>query len=185
MDSIIVLSTSNTLINSNYLARIQLNTIKGHQIFFPIPFQAYNLRPSSSGSSSEYSWKITKDSGFFNWFDYRHAAFYMEDLEKALKTVLAPSVLANLKTKTNKLLDDYDLLELFLQFNCQSPERTVLHILRSIEPKLKLSYRDENCDQKADKFTQQWCNMTLVYSFGNKAQMANLIFNYKKIKFTN
>lgn len=174
-NSIVVILSSNTLITSDYLSRIQLNTIKDHQVYFPIAFQEYNLRPGSSGLSD--SWRINKDNGLFNWFDYRHASFYLDDFEKAFKAVFPPSSLSSLST-VNQQLINYDILEVFLQSNCQSSKS--IHILRSIEPELKLRYRQEKCDLDADKYTKNWCNKTLIYSLGNKAQMANLILNYKK-----
>ena len=183
--SIIMNSKINCLMNLEFLNRVQINTIKGHQVFFPIPFLEYKLRPNDGQSSSNYlGFDIKKSNGRFNEKDFRFYSFYFDDYWKARQMIQDQFPIVNTLSDLKKDMwydSSFDIFQLFLSYNCHN-YKFKLNILRAVEPELKLRYFEFNCEeQESNLFSIQTCNESF-FSFGSASQLAQLILDYKKSK---
>ena len=65
------------------LNRVRLNTIRGMQVFFPIPFVEYlpAISNSSSTQNVDVEIEINKNVGYFDSLSYEFASFYNVDFQ--------------------------------------------------------------------------------------------------------
>lgn len=66
-------------ISNEFLNRVRMNTIIGHQLFSPIPFQQYS--PAISGISSQIL-DIHKTTGYFDPDNYNFLSFIVRDYKE-------------------------------------------------------------------------------------------------------
>ena len=69
-----------------FLKRVRLNTIQGHQVFFPIPFVAYSPLVHSDKMSDTLeqtlrTLDITRSQGYFDNDFFTVCSFYNEDYQ--------------------------------------------------------------------------------------------------------
>lgn len=66
-------------IKPEFLNRIRLNTIRGAQVFFPIPFSEYS--PTITNAVPHEEIEINKNNGYFDSHSYEFFAFYNSDFQ--------------------------------------------------------------------------------------------------------
>jgi hypothetical protein len=169
-----------------FLDHVCLNTIRGFQVFFPIPFVEFKrfsprsdnktnsgrVFPNSNHintisqpyfsdelhlNNNSSSFEISKNYGFFDTTDFTVAAFYGSDF-------LA------LRSDQQKCSD---LTNCFLSQNG-------LHVLRSVEPSLRIPYHNVNCTLlygNRSSLLLERCLKHKRWKMGTRAQLANLFFS--------
>lgn len=183
-NSIIMNCKSNCLLSLDFLKRVRMNTIKGHQVFFPIPFVEYQLRPKDGQRlSNNYDFDINKLNGRFDINDYRFYSFHFDDYWKARAMIVNQLPIAdNVKDLKRDVWYDsrLDLMQLFLNYNCQN-QQSKLNIFRAIEPELKLKHFKMDChQQESNVISIQNCNQSNLYSIGSTFQLSRIISEYKR-----
>lgn len=175
-ESLILMCQSNMDLKQDYLNRVRMNTILGWQVFSPIPFSEYH--PDivfSSTNTRPKELDINKTYGHYDTRDISHIAFYARDYTTARKKIedRIPIIrtdrdidsVMNIKHNSQSSLPS-SLYGMFV--NARS-----LHILRAVEPGLRLHYRDRNCQD-----SNIHCAENRAYNLGSKSQLAQLILDY-------
>ncbi|KAI1725331.1 chondroitin n-acetylgalactosaminyltransferase domain-containing protein [Ditylenchus destructor] len=189
-----------------FLDRLRINTIRNYQVFFPIPFSEFNPIVKNAGTILNHGKDDEADS-FRERNQQKSATFLQEDLKKRIHIVNSHLAEANsakqqplVVHKTNGLFDsddfkavsiygiDYvtarsnalqnhntnsvDLIALFL-------EKSKVHILRAIEPSLRVRYHQRECNTEEGFLSIEElarCHQSQRLTLGNKGQLASLIF---------
>lgn len=165
------------------------------QVFIPIPFAEYSPKifeadqtltsQSISPSSKQFSHEsladrirrlnkdaqpasdftrpiiVHKNNGIFDVNDFSTIAMYGADYVN-----MRPRLL-------QKLTDGELILDLSSMFIGQSD----IHVLRAIEPSLKLRYHLRSCSSLLTNMDFSRCTLSQKQTIGSKAQLANLVFN--------
>ncbi len=144
-------------LESEFLNRVRLNTIRGRQAFFPIPFSEYApslVYPSNQPQPS--SIVINKNVGYFNTASFEFASFYNADLKLVLKDRNQPL--------------RRDLYELF-------SARKEFHVFRATDQAFRCRWRMvENCDKQTMEMKEE-CKMQRELGLGTKGQLASFFIN--------
>jgi hypothetical protein len=180
-DELVILVESCVEIQSDFLNRVRLNTIKGTQVFFPIPFKQYMPNIVYPTKPFPVDVEINKNYGFFNMHSFDYVAYFNSDYLSNRKYFIRDVLKSNLKEKDyGKInLENYvdDLYELF-SVNKQ------LNILRATDQSLKCRWQTSNdCVARAHKEDEyKRCLLESEKSLGTKAQLAmHLMKNYDLI----
>ncbi|XP_063219293.1 chondroitin sulfate synthase 2 isoform X2 [Bacillus rossius redtenbacheri] len=189
-DSLILMCEPNMDIRQDYLNRVRMNTILQRQVFSPIPFTEFNpdvtytFIPSRSRESD-----INKNYGHYDVHATRHISFYIKDYVTSRK--LSESIIPIIRT-------DRDISTTFLRY--QNAYRNAsnnfissiysmfisysnVHILRSVEPSLRLRYVDKSCSGLvlARNVVYDKCRQTKELSLGTRSQLAKVILDYQSL----
>jgi hypothetical protein len=172
-ESLILLASPCVELQSEFLNRVRLNTIRNTQVFFPIPF--YEYMPNIVYPSVPYPAQVDihKTVGYFNRHSYNFAAFYNSDF------IRTKSMIMKTDDKIN-FAETYpdDLYGLFAANN-------QLHILRTTDQALKCRWHlIDACVENQKRFSEeQWrCIKQRENSLGTKAQLAmHLMKNFDTI----
>lgn len=181
-ETMILQCQTNMEIHSEYLNRVRMNTIINHQIFFPIPFVQYHPKLIyRSNVPLEYV-EIKKDYGHFDLSNYDHMSFYVQDYLIARKTIekLIPIVQSDRDLLNENISAlDIDIYDMFLISKS-------VHILRAIEPALKIRFNLYKCDPKQmSKKAHNNCQSSRTNSLGTKSQLSALLLEHEQIKQKN
>uniref|UniRef100_A0AC34F7J4 Hexosyltransferase n=1 Tax=Panagrolaimus sp. ES5 TaxID=591445 RepID=A0AC34F7J4_9BILA len=176
-----------------FLDRIRINSIRHFQVFIPIPFAEFSpkiiesdhLLSSQSNNStkifsetlgdrihrlskepttlSDFTRPIVvhKNNGLFDTNDFSSISMYGVDYVN-----MRPRLL-------QKLIDGELVLDLSTMFMGQ----TDIHVLRAIEPSLKLRYHLRSCPSVLTNMDFARCSASQKQTIGSKAQLANIVFN--------
>lgn len=171
LEELILITPPGIDFQSEFLNRVRLNTIKEHQVYFPIAFYQYN--PNVVNEESRYidEVDIHKTFGYFNVYSFEFVSFFNYDYNNT-RYLFLDSILSLNSTKKINLktvnLGDYclDLYELFIT-------NKKIHILRA--PDLALKYRWfllENCDKRrhADEISR--CYAQIERGLASRSQLA-------------
>ena len=184
-DSLILLVAPCTEMQAEFLNRVRLNTIKGHQIFFPIPFGEYMPNIVYPVRPFPDEIEINKNYGYFNTYAYEFVSFYNSDYAQVRGAYLDEHVkqlisYGNSSSRPNKVvLTDYisDLFDLF-------STNKKLNLLRGTDQALKCRWHaSENCERQPSVYNEkQRCVSQREASLGTKAQLAmHLMKNYNTL----
>uniref|UniRef100_A0A7E4VLA0 Hexosyltransferase n=1 Tax=Panagrellus redivivus TaxID=6233 RepID=A0A7E4VLA0_PANRE len=182
-----------------FLDRIRLNSIRHFQVFVPIPFAEYSPKivtadhalsakppgsvpknePNTHANESlrdritrlndestqvlDHSRPIVvhKNNGFFDTNEFSTVAMYGADY-------------VNMRPRLMQRIVDGELvLDLSLMFLGQSD----IHVLRAIEPSLKLRYHLRSCPNTLTNADFTRCSLSQKQAVGSKAQLADVVFN--------
>jgi hypothetical protein len=185
-DGLILLGSPCMQIKAEFLNRVCLNTIKGAQVFFPVPFSEYAPKivyPPNKTLDDEI--EINKFYGYFNSYSFGFASFYNQDFQTSRKNFLFAKATAHdgQPILTNINLSDHvtDLYDLFTATTTSSS----VHVLRATDQALKCRWRlDERCSsyEKIDNGEKERCLRQRETSLGTKSQLAmHLMKNYEKL----
>uniref|UniRef100_A0AC35FPF1 Hexosyltransferase n=1 Tax=Panagrolaimus sp. PS1159 TaxID=55785 RepID=A0AC35FPF1_9BILA len=176
-----------------FLDRIRINSIRHFQVFIPIPFaefspkiiEADHILSSQSNKSTKVESEtlgdrihrlskepsllsdftrpivVHKNNGLFDTNDFSSISMYGVDYVN-----MRPRLL-------QKLIDGELVLDLSTMFMGQSD----IHVLRAIEPSLKLRYHLRSCPSLLTNIDFARCSASQKQTIGSKAQLANLVFN--------
>ncbi|MFH4980023.1 hypothetical protein AB6A40_006732 [Gnathostoma spinigerum] len=179
-------------IQREFLDRARINTIKNYQVFFPLPFVEYHPqivnseesrqagraeldeperssrqkdeRPlveklrDSSYTSLRKPLVVHKDQGHFDSSDFSIFALYGSDY-------------MNVRQKLDEKSVWLDLSSLFLG-------QSELHVMRVVEPALRIRYHTHFCDPQLADSDYARCLVSRREGLAAKAQLANLLFNH-------
>ncbi|CAD5215414.1 unnamed protein product [Bursaphelenchus okinawaensis] len=106
---------------------------------------------------------VHKDRGFFDTNDFSVVSLYGTDY------INARAKLAQ-KTDDGETTRLLDLSAIFLG-------QTDVHMLRSIEPSLRLRYHSRKCSPDLSPADMARCQLSHKQSFGTKSQLANVLFS--------
>ncbi|KAJ1372872.1 hypothetical protein KIN20_035162 [Parelaphostrongylus tenuis] len=179
--SIFLLLSPYADVQKEFLDRARINTIKHYQVFFPIPFVEYH--PTISGmdieeheapidqkeardaalarlrDSSPPKRKrpliVQKDHGRFDSLDFSCMAVYGSDY-----VVMRPKLFGK----------RLDLITAFLN-------QGEIHILRAVEPTLRLRYHQKTCDSDMVEEDYSRCMASKRENIAAKDQLARLLFH--------
>jgi hypothetical protein len=176
-----------------FLDRIRINSIRHFQVFIPIPFaefspkiiEADHILSSQSNKSTKVESEtlgdrihrlskepsllsdftrpivVHKNNGLFDTNDFSSISMYGVDYVN-----MRPRLL-------QKLIDGELVLDLSTMFMGQSD----IHVLRAIEPSLKLRFHLRSCPSLLTNIDFARCSASQKQTIGSKAQLANLVFN--------
>nr|CDJ87944.1 Chondroitin N-acetylgalactosaminyltransferase domain containing protein [Haemonchus contortus] len=179
--SIFLLLSPHADVQKEFLDRARINTIKHYQVFFPIPFVEYH--PTISGMDVEEHEVPTdqkeardaalarlrdsspprrkrplivqKDHGRFDSLDFSCMAVYGSDY-----VVMRPKLLGK----------RLDLITAFLN-------QDEVHILRAVEPTLRIRYHQKTCDSDLVEEDYSRCMASKRENIAAKDQLARLLFH--------
>jgi hypothetical protein len=171
LDALILITPPGIDFQSEFLNRVRLNTIKEHQVYFPIAFYQYN--PNVVNEESRYidEVDIHKTFGYFNVYSFEFVSFYNYDYNTTRYSYLDSIIPLNSTKKANFKtinLPDYclDLYELFIT-------NRNLHILRASDQALKYRwYLVENCDKRKHPDEKSRCYAQIERGLASRAQLA-------------
>jgi chondroitin polymerizing factor/chondroitin polymerizing factor 2 len=173
-DSLVLLAPPCVELQSEFLNRVRLNTIKNTQIFFPIPF--YEYMPNIVYPSVPYPPQVDihKTVGYYSRYSYSFVAYYNADFVSARARFLGSSGVS---------LADAFADDLYGLFAAHASE---LYVLRATDQALKCRWHligecDDERQMRSDD--ERWrCLKQKENSLGTKAQLAmHLMKNYDSI----
>ncbi len=157
----------------DFLNRVRMNTIRGTQVFFPVPFVQFNpkivsLMPEKKGTSAAKkprsrnartsdSFDVHKNVGQFDEHDYTIASFYGSDYAE-----FRPRI----QQKLNRI--ETDIVSIFLGVQ-------TIHVMRAVDPDLKIWYHEKICDPRLTERNYGNCLASKREGLASKAQLAHLI----------
>lgn len=149
LDNLVLMIPACGKMSKNFLERVNLNTIQGEQVFFPIPFQSY--MPTLSRSKITPQTRFSDTLGYFNDFSFEFAAFYNSDF------------------KLNEYTSKTNLLDLF-------KSRGNLTVMRATDFNLVCSWSlVKYCEKPKMSTDEEWrCKKQRDKGLGTK----NQLFNY-------
>lgn len=181
-------------IQREFLDRVRINTIKHFQVFFPVPFVEYHPQIVSANEALQARTRngpsndavdralpggqqslmeklrnsnvprpsrqlvVHKDHGHFDPADFSVCALYGADFMRVRP----------------RLDDKAILLDLSSLFLSQSD----VHLMRAVEPSLRLRYHTRTCDPQLVDSDYARCLLSRKEGLAAKAQLANLLFNH-------
>ncbi|KAK6101485.1 Chondroitin N-acetylgalactosaminyltransferase family protein [Brugia pahangi] len=177
-------------IQHEFLDRVRINTIKHFQVFFPLPFVEYhpritahemsdtdqNARSLEMNGADTFMSKfrdatfkrnirpviVHKDRGHFDPLDFSVFSLYGADFIQTRSRLNSKSLLL-------------DLSSLFLGHQS-------IHMMRAIEPALRLRYHSRVCNPELVDTHYARCLLRRREGLASKAQLANLLLSRKARK---
>uniref|UniRef100_A0A8R1U071 Hexosyltransferase n=2 Tax=Onchocerca TaxID=6281 RepID=A0A8R1U071_ONCVO len=193
-------------IQREFLDRVRINTIRHFQVFFPLPFVEYHPRIVSANEALKSKMKdsnidtqaemgetdqkvrasktfvdggdifmskfrdatfkrntrpliVHKDRGHFDSSDFSVFSLYGADFIRTRPRLNSKSVLLDL---SSLFLGDQDI-----------------HMMRAVEPALRLRYHNRVCDPELVDSDYARCLLSRREGFASKAQLANLLLSRK------
>ncbi len=167
-DALVFVGSPCIEIDAEFLNRVRLNTLKGRQVFFPIPFSEF--MPSliyPHNQTRPDTVVINKMIGHFDTASFAFSSFYNGDFMESRRLYLTKRHSA--QPKVFKLPPSvYDMFT----------ANTRLHLLRATDQSFKCRWHvTQHCEAQTDK---ELCLSQRQLGTGTKAQLATyLIQNYK------
>lgn len=172
-ESLLLLCHVGMEVHTDYVNRVRMNTILKTQVFFPIPFRQYHPSLAYNHITLPDNVEVKKDLGHFDMDSFEHASFYLADylavrkqMENAIPMVKLDKDLKNEDLYTSHL----DLFKIFLQSR--------LHVMRAVEPDLRIRFKFDPCDLESNVATYQECLHNREENLGTKSQMAKEVLSH-------
>ncbi|XP_062539117.1 chondroitin sulfate synthase 2 [Armigeres subalbatus] len=183
LDSLVMICSSSVTFRSDFLNRVRMNTIAGFQVFSPIGFTMYPCRWTKLCKECD-GCDVGQSSGYFDRANYDVVSFYSRDyvesrklLEQQLPIVRSDRDIVNLVNYTQE--DGIqNVAELFVRAN------TKIHVLRGIEPNLRLGRAMENflaTDPEGEQLMALRCEETnedRCVRIASKKQIGDVLVQY-------
>ncbi|GIY99687.1 chondroitin sulfate synthase 2 [Caerostris extrusa] len=172
-ESLLLLCHVGMEVRPDYINRVRMNTILKTQVFFPIPFRQYHPSLAYNHITVPDNVEVKKDLGHFDTDSFEHASFYLADYLAARKQLESTISMIKLdKDLKNEYLYSihFDLFEIFLQ--------SKLHVMRAVEPDLRIRFKFDLCDLESSVTTYQECLHNREQNLGTKSQMAAEVLSH-------
>ena len=180
-ESLILFVETGIQLRLDYLNRIRMNTISQNQIFSPIPFAEFQPDIVHINDAKQVETDINRNHGRYDEYNYNNIAFYVKDYNAMRRTVEAsipitrsdrdiPSLL-----KLSQDIPVTSLFEMFVSFSN-------VHMLRAIEPALKVKYKNVNCSATYNDNIHKTCVRSKNFYLGRRSQLARLVLDYQTYK---
>ncbi|XP_061698282.1 chondroitin sulfate synthase 2 [Syngnathoides biaculeatus] len=163
VDTLFLLASVNTNVNSEFLNRCRMNSINNWQVFFPIHFQDYNPDVAYHSQPRPATIDLVKDSGHFDRWSFDEACFYNADF-MATRTKMVGDVQEN-----EEILETLDIYDMFVKYSG-------LHVFRAVEPALHQGYRYQACNPRLSEDIYHRCVQSNLEGIGSRSQLAMLLF---------
>ncbi|XP_050579390.1 chondroitin sulfate synthase 2 isoform X2 [Bombus affinis] len=179
-ESLILLVETGIQLRLDYLNRIRMNTINQYQVFSPIPFMEYHPDIAHMNDIKQADTDINRNHGRYDEYNFNNIAFYVRDYNTMRKTTEASIPIIHSDRDISSMLNlsqnipDTSLYEMFVSFSN-------LHILRAIEPALKVRYKNVDCFDTTDNVSN-FCTRSKNHHLGRRNQLARLILDYETYK---
>ncbi|XP_076473793.1 chondroitin polymerizing factor isoform X2 [Bombus vancouverensis nearcticus] len=179
-ESLILLVETGIQLRLDYLNRIRMNTINQYQVFSPIPFMEYHPDIAHMNDIKQVDTDINRNHGRYDEYNFNNIAFYVRDYNTMRKTTEASIPIIHSDRDISSMLNlsqnipDTSLYEMFVSFSN-------LHILRAIEPALKVRYKNVDCFDTTDNISN-FCTRSKNHHLGRRSQLARLILDYETYK---
>ncbi|XP_055937723.1 chondroitin sulfate synthase 2-like [Argiope bruennichi] len=174
-ESLLLLCHVGMEVRPDYINRVRMNTILKTQVFFPIPFRQYHPSLAYNHITVPDNVEVKKDLGHFDTDSFEHASFYLADylaIRKQLESTISMIKLdKDLKNEYLYTLH-FDLFEIFLQ--------SKLHVMRAVEPDLRIRFKFDSCDLESNVATYQECLQNREQNLGTKSQMAAEVLSHSE-----
>ncbi|OAD54778.1 Chondroitin sulfate synthase 2 [Eufriesea mexicana] len=176
-ESLILFVETGIELRLDYLNRIRMNTINQYQVFSPIPFMEYHPDIVHMNDIKQVDTDINRNHGRYDEYNFNNIAFYVKDYNTMRKTVETSipiihsdrDISSMLKLSQN--IPITSLFEMFVSFSN-------VHILRAIEPALKVKYKNFDCSYTTDDINK-FCIWSKNLHLGRRSQLARLILDYQ------
>lgn len=170
-DSLILLCQTGMEIRTDYLNRVRMNTVSGVQVFLPIPFTQYHPIITEQDPTAPAFLELKRETGFFDSNNFKHFSFYVSDYWRHRALIAKEVPLAH--SSTDLTADHYHdltfgIVELFLVSK-------QLHLLRAVEPELRVRYIWRDCSDEPNLRAAENCKLSRLYSVGNRGQQAKFL----------
>lgn len=171
-------------IHADYLNRVRMNTIAGHQVFFPIPFAQFHpdIVFRSDGSSSPVrppaKIEIHKTQGHFAEHSFDHYAFYNSDYQSSRRLVEHEVPVARndrdlTRDVRHRAKTGYDVYATFLLTDS-------LHVMRAVEPSLRVRFHAVVCQPELSPNSYEQCVAEWFEGLAGRSELASLLLDYEK-----
>lgn len=167
VDTLFLLATINTNVNSEFLNRCRMNSINNWQVFFPIHFQDYNPEVAYHNQPYPATIDLVRESGHFDRMSFDEACFYNSDY-MSTRTQMVADVQEN-----EEILESLDIYEMFVKYSN-------LHVFRATEPALHQQYRYQNCNPRLSEEIYHRCVQSNLESVGARPQLAMVLFEQEQ-----
>ncbi|XP_026789393.3 chondroitin sulfate synthase 2 [Pangasianodon hypophthalmus] len=166
-DTLFLLATADTALNSEFLNRCRMNAISGWQVFFPIHFQNFNPRVAYPDQALPTATDLVREAGHFDRYSFEEACFYNGDYMTARARMDADA------HEDEELLESLDTYDVFVRYSG-------LHVFRAVEPALRQEYRNHTCDARLSEDIFHRCLQSKRESIGSRSQLAMLMFEQEQ-----
>ncbi|XP_043264218.1 chondroitin sulfate synthase 2 isoform X2 [Colletes gigas] len=179
-ESLILFVETGIQLRLDYLNRIRMNTINQYQIFSPIPFVEFHPDIAHMNDIKQVDTDINRNHGRYDEYNYNNIAFYVRDYNAMRRTTETdipithsdrdiPSLL-----KLSQNIPVTSLFEMFVSFSN-------LHVLRAVEPALKVKYKNINCTNACNGNMYKRCIQSRNFYLGRRSQLARLVLDYQTL----
>lgn len=178
LDTLFVFCQPGMEIRTEYLNRVRMNTIAGWQVFFPVPFAQYHPDIIYKAKTYPNVIEINKNHGHFDVHSFDHFSFYGSDYiagRKLLKKIPIARSERDVKNVEHHSKNGHDVYLMFLDIKS-------IHVMRAVEPALRLRFETKNCEPSLAKDTYQHCLNSWADRLGSRAQLGSLLFQYEKMQ---
>lgn len=191
LDSLVMMCSSGATFRADFLNRVRMNTIAGFQVFAPIGFTMYPCGWTRQCKECD-GCDVGQSSGYFDHANYDVVSFYSRDyvearklLEQRLPIVLSDRDIGNLVNytmETSSVDRIENVVELFVKAD------TKIHVLRGIEPNLRLGRAMENFlnhDPDGEALMRLHCEEThqeRCVRIASKKQIGDVLVQYANSK---
>ncbi|CAN7997215.1 unnamed protein product [Ixodes hexagonus] len=172
-DSLVLLCQTGMELRMDYLNRVRMNTISGVQVFLPIPFTQFHPVITEQEPPMPELLELKRENGFFDSNNFKHFSFYVSDYwhHRALIAKEVPLAHSSTDLTAGHYHDlTFGIVELFLVSK-------QLHLLRAVEPELRLYYIWRNCDNEPNLRAAENCKLSRLNSVGNRGQQAKFLLS--------
>ncbi|TRY99083.1 hypothetical protein DNTS_024076 [Danionella cerebrum] len=167
VETLFLLTTPDTILNSEFLNRCRMNAINNWQVFFPIHFQEFEPMVAYPDQTPPPSADLVREAGHFDRYTFSEACFYNSDYISS-RTRMPEDAQEN-----EEMLESLDLYDMFVQYSG-------MHVFRAVEPALHQVYRNRTCDPRMSEDMFHRCLQGIRASLGLRSQLAMLIFEQEK-----
>ncbi|XP_076291816.1 chondroitin polymerizing factor [Lasioglossum baleicum] len=180
-ESLILFAETGIQLRLDYLNRIRMNTISQYQIFSPIPFVEFHPDIAHINDAKHVDTDINRNHGRYDDYNYNNIAFYVRDYNAMRRMVETSIPITHTDRdipallKLSQDLPVTSLYEMFVSFSN-------VHILRAVEPALKVKHKDIDCSSAYNNNMYKLCDRSRNFHLGRRSQLARLVLDYQIYK---
>lgn len=146
-----------------FIRHVRMNTVKGHQAYFPILFSFYKPELVRRFVQHPLLMAISADTGFFLRYNYQVVAIYKSDYDTVKGVELANTGGGVAKN------DDVKLVNKALSSN--------IYVMRALEPSLRRNYRMRSCHNLTGS-SHTACMNSKADTIGSKKILGSLLITH-------
>lgn len=161
-------------IKAEYLNRVRMNTIRGWQVYSPIPFVQYHPGIVYVQKPPPATIEVNKIYGHFDMHSYEHMSFYGADYMAGRKVIEAELPLIRLDKDLRSEKHRHPRYGLYRMFVLMGN----IHILRAPEPALLERYILRTCEPTKNEESYRSCLYSRAEGLASRAQLGALVLEH-------